>query len=34
MKEIIEKFFDGNWISKDNNNFDFIYNTQKLIKMI
>ena len=32
MKEIIEKFFEENWISNDNNNFDFIYNTQKINK--
>ena len=32
MKEIIEKFFNENGISNDNNRFDFIYNIQKINK--
>ena len=32
MKEIIEKFFDENMISNDNNHFDFIYNAHKINK--
>ena len=28
----MKKFFDENWISNDNNSFDFIYSAQKINK--